>query len=263
MSFTKVNPSGWSVGAKLTSVQIGNLDSDHAKALDKSVAGDTLSGAIAMANTASITASNAGNIVASSAAGIQTSAAGGIQLAGGGTDWVTFSAARSRSQLIWLSSVATAIQSGWANEGVGLTGPATSTAQSFYLMPPHNGAKLASVDVWFVVQTPHASIATGWNAPSIRVQSFLPLAGSVVSTRYNDLSTSTTQSPSPANNTAWYNGGGMQTMTYTANQNNSIATNNFMYLVTIVDETGTNSVAGNLYVALSLNFSNINNMQFP
>ena len=49
MSFSRVNPGGWGVGAKFTSSQANQLDIDHANALDKSGAGDTLSGFINIA----------------------------------------------------------------------------------------------------------------------------------------------------------------------------------------------------------------------
>jgi hypothetical protein len=48
MSFTRVNPGGWAAGAKLTSAQQNQLDIDHANALDKSTAGDTLLGTVSI-----------------------------------------------------------------------------------------------------------------------------------------------------------------------------------------------------------------------
>lgn len=55
MSFNRVNPGGWSPGAKLTSVQQNQLDYDHTLALDKSLAGDTIAGVVSVgsAGTAS------------------------------------------------------------------------------------------------------------------------------------------------------------------------------------------------------------------
>ena len=80
MSFSKVGPvGGWSMGAKLTSAAMNQLDADHALALDKSVAGDTLSGVVLMASTAQIAASNADNIIATAAGAITTGATGGIK----------------------------------------------------------------------------------------------------------------------------------------------------------------------------------------
>lgn len=140
MSFSRVNASGWSVGAKLTSAQMNQLDTDHANALDKSIAGDTLSGPVTTSGAGQIRAATANSLLAQIASGISTSVAsgiqspvanginasiaggiqpgvaagiqsniaggiqsniaGGIQLAGGANDWPTFSANRSRTLIV-------------------------------------------------------------------------------------------------------------------------------------------------------------------
>jgi hypothetical protein len=85
MSFTRVGPGGgWSVGAVLTSTQINNLDINVSKSLDKSVAGDTLSGSVVMAGTAALLANNSGNIIAAAAGAITTTAPGAISAGGAG-----------------------------------------------------------------------------------------------------------------------------------------------------------------------------------
>jgi hypothetical protein len=76
MTFSLVNT--WSVGDKFTSAQANNIATMLTKALDKSLAGDTLSGVITMANTAAIIASNDGNITADAADGISANAANSI-----------------------------------------------------------------------------------------------------------------------------------------------------------------------------------------
>lgn len=55
MSFVRANPGGWSVGAQLTSAQQNALDIDHANALDKTVAGDSIAGTVHVASGASLT----------------------------------------------------------------------------------------------------------------------------------------------------------------------------------------------------------------
>lgn len=97
MSFTKVGPAGgFAYGSKVSSAAFNQLDADHANALDKSVAGDTLQGVVKMASTAAVevntvgaaiivsvgngfraTASGAVNVT--TAGGIQSNAAGGIE----------------------------------------------------------------------------------------------------------------------------------------------------------------------------------------
>lgn len=46
MSFSRVNAAGWAVGDPLTSAQQNGLDIDHANALDRSTAGDTILGLV-------------------------------------------------------------------------------------------------------------------------------------------------------------------------------------------------------------------------
>jgi hypothetical protein len=83
VAFSLINV--WAVGDVLTSAQMNSVAVDLTKALDKSISGDTLSGVITMANTASIQASNAANIVATAADAIAANAASGIvsNVAGG------------------------------------------------------------------------------------------------------------------------------------------------------------------------------------
>lgn len=79
MAFSRINSGGWSTGQKLTSAQITALDIDHANALDKTTAGDTLSGAIAMsASTARINVSGSAQINANNANAINANASAGI-----------------------------------------------------------------------------------------------------------------------------------------------------------------------------------------
>lgn len=50
MSFTRANPPGWAVGDPLTSAQQNALDIDHANAVDKTSAGDTINGPLTIAS---------------------------------------------------------------------------------------------------------------------------------------------------------------------------------------------------------------------
>jgi hypothetical protein len=134
VSFVRVNPTGWSgaagtTGDEFTSTQANTLDTDHANALDKTTAGDTLSGVVTMASTAVIEAGFGGNIVASAggavtatvafavdaqaaralassvAGGIASAAVGGFALSGAAGDWPTFgvSGATPATHTIYIS----------------------------------------------------------------------------------------------------------------------------------------------------------------
>ena len=85
MSFTRVNPGGWSVGDSLTSVQQNTLDIDHSHALDKTSAGDTLAGVVTTTGAGQLVAATVGGITASTAGGIKPGVGQGIKcdVAGG------------------------------------------------------------------------------------------------------------------------------------------------------------------------------------
>lgn len=111
MSFSLIGP--FSFGSKVTSAQFNQLDSDHANALDKSVAGDTLSGAIAMAESASITVSFAGGILSAAANGIQSLAVNGIiSNVSGGIGILATSGLLAKASGAIQATVAGGIQSG-------------------------------------------------------------------------------------------------------------------------------------------------------
>jgi hypothetical protein len=79
MAFTRVNAGGWAYGTKLTSAQQNQLDVDHANALDKSTAGDSIAGTIAFTGAGTIDANQAGAITATAGSGIESTVFGGIQ----------------------------------------------------------------------------------------------------------------------------------------------------------------------------------------
>ena len=85
MSFTRVNPPGWGTGADFTSAQGNQLDINVSNALDKTIAGDTLSGVIVVNSTGQIDAAFANNIVANATGACKSNVSGGIQstVAGG------------------------------------------------------------------------------------------------------------------------------------------------------------------------------------
>lgn len=309
MSFTRVQPGGWSYGAKLTSAQANQLDQDHANALDKSLAGDTLYGTIDMASTAAIAASNPFNIGASApqaivsdvaggiaamvpsgicagtqggisdggyvggitlttAAGLRSGVAGGIQLSGGSSDWISFLSGRSRSNTARLLNPRSLL-TGWTiSQPIGqvpcLTGPATSQYQVIPLDFLHDGsvsgATLSSVAFVFIVPTSHSGVPT---MPTFEIFR-QPLAAGSSWSIPQPLNSSGTQSPSaPGSGSAWYNSSLVQQFAYSCNQNNVIDTTQYAYSAYIVDETGGNAIAGNLYVAMIPTFTGITNMAFP
>lgn len=87
MSFSRVNGSGWAVGDRFTSAQANQLDIDHANALDKSTANDTILGNVAIGSGAQISLPNATSAINITGNGAAVNASGNgslIEVTGAG-----------------------------------------------------------------------------------------------------------------------------------------------------------------------------------
>lgn len=277
MSFSRVNSVGWAVGDPLTSAQQNQLDIDHANALDKTAAGDTLLGNVTTSGAGRITAATAAGIVSSTAFGIQTTVAagivsgvaGGIQLAGGVLDWPTFQFARSRG--VSYPIIPAFVPSGWtagaAPGGASLQANASNNALAILLPVMHDGATLNAVSVLLSVTTPHSAVPA--SLPTIQCQRMqVGVSGNTLPIT-QDLSTVPVQSfggtgtpPPPATGAAWVNSNKTQLLIYSCNQNNVISTASYAYVLYVTDENGANSQAGNFYLGITLQFTNIQDLRF-
>jgi hypothetical protein len=295
VSFTRQLPSGGlPLAGQLTSAELNQIDIDHANALDKSPAGDTLSGQVSIqpgAGSPGIFAGVGGSLggptialgfpfggdVPSLAigvpAGLVTTAAGAIQLNGGANDNITFSTPRFdvKSRPIaplgglyqgWVQSIRKAISNNSDTTGQGFVVPLDGL---------HNGATLTGVIVNFAVGQPHPGAPA--NPPTLRIQR-IPLAlGVGAPPQYQDLSSTAVQTfPMPSTGAAWYANGAIQFFVYSCNQNNVIDTANYEYLMAVVDESGQNAlfgqgnlnpfISGNLYFGYTLVQGSIIDMRF-
>jgi hypothetical protein len=272
VTFPRVNPGSWATNAKLTSPQANQLDIDHAAALNGSVAGDTLLGVVAMASgsavlvngpTAQIISYVAQGITTSGvASGITSGGAGGIALTGGSNDYPTFmnsagSAPATRSFTRSVPIVTSALSAGWtvSNAGYGLVGPATAQQQVIVLPSLWTGATLSSVSIAIQVGNVHSGVPSNLPHLSVQYQSLTSTSiGAALSTTNPQAFT-----PTPGSGAAWYDGSNMQQLTYLCNQNNVIATGT-VYFIQLVDENGTNSIAGDIYYGITLNYTAVANM---
>lgn len=258
-----MNGAGWAVGAPLTSAQQNQLDIDHANALDKSAAGDTLLGVVTIAGGGAQLIGNSANAIESTfTSGITTNVAGGISsqapsgngiiLRGTTTEQLGVFPARTRT-LIYPCSILGAVTSPWTTQQTWIIGNATTAVQYLMLPLQHNRATLSTVTVTLIVQGPHGSLPAA--LPTIGIRRISPIFG------WNgipvELSTTAVQSPTPATAAAWDDAGNAQQWTYVCNQNNVIDTTQFVYYAYLTDESGANSVAGNKYYGLTLSYSNI------
>ena len=114
------------------------------------------------------------------------------------------------------------------------------------------GSTLNSVSVYFSVTNGHIG---GLPAvyPSLAIYR-VPLSRTYATVTKSALST-TAQQFFPGD--ALYASGDQLVMTYTCNQNNVIDKTQYVYYVSLVDESGTNAEAGNIYLGIQANVSTV------
>lgn len=274
MSSVRVKGAGWSSNEKFTSAQATQLDINAANALDKTVAGDSLFGFIAMQSTARIDMSAVGATISASiyaafvgnaVASIVSGTPGAIALAGGATDYPTYESATGLSQPRSFTRTAPltalSVAAGWAVGGgtpLVFVGPATTTTQQFALPSLWQGATLSTVSCVLTVSS-HSVVPV--NLPTISVfRVSLTNAGVPVVAK---LASSDPQAftPTPGSGSAWFAAGFNQSLTYTTNQNNVIDNTKYTYYVNVVDENGSGSVSGNSYYAFMLGYTAVTDMR--
>ncbi len=267
MAFSRINPSGFSFGQKLSSAQMTQLDIDHSQALDKSPAGDQLQGVISMTTGAQILAQVPNAIVASGPQAIvgidpgtiQSRVVGAFSHNAGPNDWNTFgvggTAPRSRTlfhPLIPLNGLMT----GFSRDGSGffLVGNGNGQLQHLVLPRPHQGSRIVSATIYFQVGASHSGAPT--TTPGIGIERFDATGAFSHEVGFQ-------QVPPPASGAAWYAGGLPQSFTTTVGTGNTVDCGQYYYILTISDEGGTNAVAGNIYTGVSVLYDSIADMRFP
>ena len=276
MSFSRANGSGWAVGAVLTSAQLNAIDVDHANALDKTSAGDTVAGTVNFSGSGKVSANIAGSVVGATAGGIQSGVVGGLQLSGGSTDWPAFSANRSRVIAVPFDVAPLVITAAATSGGnTGTYAPGTSNwnpAQGLvttvvnsgsanvysYLVPLrqlHNGATMTSASIYLTGAGAHGALPAVMPAFGIlRFQVSNPASG------WSSLNSGGTSSQDPTAVLATYKA--LHSWSFTCNQNNVIDTTQYTYFAVIWDEANTNALGGNQYAGLALAFTAIADMRF-
>lgn len=132
-------------------------------------------------------------------------------------------------------------------------GQATGTVCSTLLQVPHN-ATLTQVKAYIKVSTGHnPGPGVPANLPSISIQRLRASTG--VLTDFLNAGDPVLFTPAPANEAAWYAAGAIQSWTYTCTQNNLVDRTLYHFVMSITDETGANSVSGNLYYGYEATFT--------
>lgn len=282
MAITRVNPGDWAVGEKLTSAQANGLDTNGAKAVDKTVAGDTISGELTFDATSSIVMESgstkvvevgaslavegelaapstatidlalgaSGHIDVASGGLISTSGTGAILL-GNGT-WPTLS---SRTRVVarrpgFLASISDYDRTtgGWdyGNGNGVLLGGATSYTVALDTIP-HNGATLTNITLYF---TPAAHVSL----PASNVTLYFVTVSNATGAELF----SSTFNYAPGIVATYSNI--RQTFSCTLSQ--VIDTTSNHYVVVLVDEHGANSVVGTAYDLLKFTYT-VTDLRFP
>ena len=251
MTIRRIRAAGWAISEKPTSAQLTQIDASHALALDKTVAGDTLSGAVLFGgSSASLTFSGGGDLVVSGAGSTyQTQTGGRIIL--NDNDHPIYIIGRSLSRVApilvqlgntfhWIVDQNRSVVSVVA----GIVGNCDLTR--FMI----DGATLNSVDIYMAVGTVHASVPF--------VMPGFVLTQRTVTTGVGAASWARSFG-APASGAAWYASGATQTVNMTVGATVNRATSVFDLQIT--DESGTGSQIGNIYHSVRLNFTGITDMR--
>lgn len=286
MSFNRVNSSGWASGDVLTSAQANALDVDHANALDKTSAGDTLSGVVTTSGAGSIHAATSGGVQATVAGGITSAgtANGGIALIGGANDWITFGvggASPRTRQIVSPADTMIFVSDAVMSQGGGFAVNFTATSTNAPKIPAstggmmttvvntananvwgyylplrqlHNGATLTSAALWLAGSSSQSSLPQTMPAFGIYRMPILAATGFVSLNSSPGYAVDGSASVS-AFKTA-------HSIAFTANQDNVIDTTQYAYAAVIWDQGGTNAVAGDTFLGIVLTYGSITSMQF-
>jgi hypothetical protein len=253
MAFTPAHVGPWSVGEKLTSAQISQLDADHVNSVDKT--GDSIVGGavieitdgnVSVACEGGVTADIASAIKSDAVDGIWINVANGLTLSGS-TNYPKFAIARDVPRVAPFIPVFGT--TGWSFAasggvaGIYYVGPATVSAAYVDLTPfLINGATLTEVALDFAVTLAHPSIAS-MVLPKINVARTLLTVGQTASNGVSLNSGGQQTLPAPGSAAAYVNSNLTQSLIFPCNQNNIIDKTQYKYTAIITDENGSNSVA--------------------
>lgn len=275
MTFSRIKGAGWSINEKLTSVQITQLDLEHALAIDKT--GDTTTGAIHIGTGSSLIldSGSTGSVLSTVTIGaggkLTTASTGKIEM--GNNDYPTLSSThtgKSRTITIPFSSLVKTYDTGFTYTTDATYSVSTTVAAQIIGSIPksalHIGAKLSSIEVYFVV--PAVKTMAPETPPKMFMQAMPALTvGSVAPSPIALHSTTPTQyyTPAPTPGTGgvagWVDSHVVKSLVYTLDQNNVIA-EDVTYFLSITDEDGIHAEAGNQYYSIAFNYTDISDLRF-
>ena len=217
--------------------------------------------------TSATTTFNGNLVILEGAVTVTTSGTGNFITVGSGnsfnmhgthlTDvWPTWNVAQTR-QVIESTTSGISVAGTWAGGLQFVYDTGTGGAWSQQLQRSHHGATLAQLFVGLSVGTGHAAVPA--TRPSLSLTRyrwdgmFAPQSLSTVDPQYF---------PDPGSGAAYYNSGNQQYMNYICNQNNVIDNENYIYVLTITDESGANSQALNAFGLITLEYQIITSQKW-
>lgn len=212
------------------------------------------SGGAIQLNSGSALVTYGGTIQANGTAAVKINNAGGLVLEAA-NDFVQYGIPHTRT--IWNTFSTLTLGSGWAHAAYWLTSTNAGNSVILKLDNLHNGATLSSLNISFEVASSHSydpqffpTIVINRVHLQTNINSTLPLS-------------STGGSPISGYGATY---GSPQQFTLTCigtSSDNVIDTSNYIYYLVLTDESGTNSITGNIYYGYSVHYTNITTDQFP
>jgi hypothetical protein len=247
--------SGSTVNLSSTNINFdsANINFSAASALNFT-AGSTLNGTMRVANNSTMSFESISQLDFNGSNYINIGGSAAINNLGNtiNVNWPTWQTPVNRS-LIQPVAEGQTLGGTWLILVQGISDNAAGGSWVFTLSRLQNGGTLSSVVVTFNVAPPGRT-----NIPAI-----LPNLSVVRCTYGNETASVNLSStdpqffPTPGSGTAYYDGGAVQKITYTCNQNNVIDNTKYYYVVIITDESGLHSEADNNFYSAQCNYTNI------
>lgn len=182
--------------------------------------------------------------------GISSTTPGGIAFDGGSSDWPVMSpGAGGRTIQIAVPPIPLGPATGWTAAQGCVIGPATNVPIFLSIPRIFPGCQITQVVPYLKVAGPHSAVPA--NFPKIEVYKFnWGTAGAPTQLWLNSAHSVSATAGSGA---GWDNSGFMQSWLYSCNQNNSsLDAFTTGYYMTLTDENGANSAAGNEYFGFQI-----------
>jgi hypothetical protein len=210
----------------------------------------------ASASGALIKASASGALITATTTGAKIiTSGGGTFEVGGASDQIAFTTSRSYTRAVGVRDYNYILD--WTNTAGYLSEYVVSSAVGGvlqYALPVHDNARLKTVEITYKIASSHF--------PTNKLRFF------VTRKKYDEEASSSlysTGNQSVPGTAAgdYYQGGIIQTYAVDTDQNNTIAASTYAYTLTVLEESGGASVAGNRLIGIRLVFDTIADMRFP